>query len=1705
MGFMQEVFSRIERGQTRQQIDRFAKDNGELPLSGYPTFEQAYEARPGTPVRAGKVAGSALAGLTAPVAAPPGSAGRPVANIDGSISVGSQRFGSMAEYQNWQAGQLIQLAQGSGDTPITMRDLATAGPSGAVDQAIGLNEAAKPVFEADGSVTLGDRVFPSRAMYQRHNRETALAAAFGTVPDDPRLNNNDPYRRAYQRVFGEEAPYVGGRVTAAVEGEGPNPDRDRNTFIGAVDAAGRGAADILSLSLADEFAAGMDTLTSGGTFKDNLLAQRETDRRDERVNPYARISGQLAGGLLIPSKVSGTTRTAARTAMRTGVGRDAAIAAGRRAGTWRMMGEGAAYGAGYGAGAGETPGERLGGGIFGGALGASLGFGVGIGAERAPAVLKYLRGGSAGRSQPLPGLPTPAALDDIPPPPAGFTMDAPPPAAAADDVADAGERTLYHGSVGDWLPENPSELGMTFYAEDVPNALRYAEAGTGGRRAAAGEGSVRAQTVPDSARILDLTSPDGLEVLANLPATGRMSSIIVNDAKRDLSRIANGENSNLASGSFWALTKRAAASDAAGIRSEIADALAERGYTGIRFLDDRNPSVALFDDVRAGLPADASASVPELMAAVDRGGYAAAADLLAGAQRRTASRMAMEADGPASISAPASGGRVVDRIDVGSVPPPPPGYMLDAPIGRARPMGEQASPEELAAIARGVLPGDVRPIPSNVVETMEEAAALSDRMRPLLPAPNERDALSTRALPSPTGGAPVRNRGPVDLVGWLRTQGGLRDQGGELSAMGIDNTPRKLPFGQVENRLGRLVADEGMTLDDAALRAWEAGYFPNHTSRPTIDEFLEALGNTHAGNARSFHPDDLAEVAAFENAQAQRYAVEAARQDGVPLADDLGRPIGMEDLDANAPPVTAYEDLPKLGGKVGNINLENIETRGDIRRLLQTTENRFGGFDAARRGRITQAETEALASELKMTVDDLLKRRRGQALNAEEALAARQLLAKSSDEMLTLARRYDGTGSSDDLAAFQRALLRHAAIQEQVSGAAAEAGRALAQYKQLAKASAVYGRVLDNKLGSTVGGADRLDEVARGILDLHRAGAAPGDINSFATKALKPTWKDKLVELWYNSLLSSPQTHIVNSLSNTLTSLSQIPEYAAASVLGQLRRGSADRVLASELGPRVVGMIEGAKQGLVSFGRTLRTGEVPDLVTKVEARTQHAISGIKGSIIRTPSRLLAAEDEFFKSVARKMETNGLAIRRAKAEGLKGDAMKARAADLMANPTDDMLRSSLDYARYLTYQRPLGAAGQSISRFTQAMPLAKLVIPFVRTPLNIFKYVGERSPFAPLMKEWRAEVMAGGARRDLALARATMGTGIASWIYSLAAGGNITGAGPLDANARELMKADGWQPFSIRVGDTWYSYQRMDPFAMTIGVAADLYEKRTHMTDRQAEHETGLLIASIMQNLADKTWLSGASDFAKAMDDPQRFLPSYIGRTAGSMTVPTIVAAGTRTIDPVQRDTRTPLDYIKARIPGLSSTLPARRDVFGRPVEREGGVGPDFLSPIATKAARNDPLVREMLDINARFGKMPRRIKGVQLTPQHYSEMTRMAGQKIERGVRAAMASPSWRTLSDQGKVKVVDRIKREAREDARDRILQRMVVDGGVLNLSDEAPSRNIIDATGRQAAHPSAPALPPPPPGFDLDQPRRRRRTRRDDLPPPPPGFSID
>ena len=76
------------------------------------------------------------------------------------------------------------------------------------------------------------------------------------------------------------------------------------------------------------------------------------------------------------------------------------------------------------------------------------------------------------------------------------------------------------------------------------------------------------------------------------------------------------------------------------------------------------------------------------------------------------------------------------------------------------------------------------------------------------------------------------------LLAFLKRKGGLKDYGGELKS----RDAQKLYPG--------LVSNKGMNFDDAALLAWQYGYFPSKMDRPDINEFLEAVDESLRGNHR---------------------------------------------------------------------------------------------------------------------------------------------------------------------------------------------------------------------------------------------------------------------------------------------------------------------------------------------------------------------------------------------------------------------------------------------------------------------------------------------------------------------------------------------------------------------------------------------------------------------------------------------------------------------------------------------------------------------------------------------------------------------------------------------------------------------------------------------------------------------------------------
>lgn len=715
--------------------------------------------------------------------------------------------------------------------------------------------------------------------------------------------------------------------------------------------------------------------------------------------------------------------------------------------------------------------------------------------------------------------------------------------------------------------------------------------------------------------------------------------------------------------------------------------------------------------------------------------------------------------------------------------------------------------------------------------------------------------------------------------------------------------------------------------------------------------------------------------------------------------------------------------LPKYAGGNLAINLERVGGDYSVKKLINDTAGeRKTLINEARRGEIKHEATREMADNLGMTYESLLKRRKGQAFNAEEALAARDVLTTSAARVNELRKKAVKTNSDAALASFRLALDRHALIQAEVSGIATEAGRALQAHRiqsmqKGAEASGNYKAMLE-----ALGGREMNEIILDRIKNIDPENQVA--VNIFIRDVTKATTPDKIYEAWINALLSSPTTHVVNITSNTLTALTAIPESFTGAAIDFARAkatGTPRERYFGESAHKVYGVWDGLKEG-VRKGIWSFVNEMPtEGISKLEVGRVKAIKGKKGEVARLPGRFLITADEFFKAVNYTTEVRALAYRQAVKEGMSGKARSKRIAEIIQNPSKELKQAATKEMLYRVFQQDLGPGAKKISGLRRHWGL-RYIAPFIRTPVNIAKFGLERTPLnygRILHKALKGELKKGELSTELG--RATVGSMIGAAVFMHALEGNITGRGPDSKAERQALMRSGWQPYSVKVGDTYYSYGRLEPLGMVLGLHADASEIWEEMKEDEREDVATLIVKAITQNLTSKTWLRGVGDLMNAMTDPTRYAETWTQRVAGTV-VPSGVAAVARGMDPTLRRAETILEKVRSRIPGHSKKGLPRLDLWGEPIRYGGGPMAQVFSPIYVSKKSASAIDHEMVRLEMTVGMPSKKIKGVKLTPAEHNEYIRLAGTMAKERLDKLVASKKYKTMPDELKAKVIKTI-----------------------------------------------------------------------------------
>jgi hypothetical protein len=387
--------------------------------------------------------------------------------------------------------------------------------------------------------------------------------------------------------------------------------------------------------------------------------------------------------------------------------------------------------------------------------------------------------------------------------------------------------------------------------------------------------------------------------------------------------------------------------------------------------------------------------------------------------------------------------------------------------------------------------------------------------------------------------------------------------------------------------------------------------------------------------------------------------------------EDVTRTAG-----AAVPPVQPPTEIGTLmpeEGFAGNIRLSKYpeELQTQIKAAFEAAPEKF---EEARRGVIPDAQVQEQAKALVESVGGNFRKQmqgwqKGQAWNAEEILALREVLTTNTKAVLEAQQAVRQTDSTENLAKLQEALMQQASTQEMVSGVTAEAGRALRQFRQTlsgAIASGDQAKIAD--ILDKVGGRGKVEDIAKGLSQIDITDQEA--VFKFIRNATKPELGDYLMEIFYNSILSGPRTHLVNAIGNTLSTLMAPVERAAAGAVDvglSAATGAPRSRFVGEVAPEVFGMARGITEGVTKALYVLRKGYSLDDLAKLEIRKPQAFKGTAGDVLNIPSRMLAASDALFRSVNYSGALNAGAYRIARQEGLKGEELAARTAELLADP------------------------------------------------------------------------------------------------------------------------------------------------------------------------------------------------------------------------------------------------------------------------------------------------------------------------------------------------------------------------------------------------------------------------------------------------------
>ncbi|MCK9460656.1 MAG: hypothetical protein M0R80_13540 [Proteobacteria bacterium] len=558
-----------------------------------------------------------------------------------------------------------------------------------------------------------------------------------------------------------------------------------------------------------------------------------------------------------------------------------------------------------------------------------------------------------------------------------------------------------------------------------------------------------------------------------------------------------------------------------------------------------------------------------------------------------------------------------------------------------------------------------------------------------------------------------------------------------------------------------------------------------------------------------------------------------------------------------------------------------------------------------------------------------------------------------------------------------------------------------------------YRRLVAEKLGLPVFSEDMAKQLMKLANDAQTLKGRDAEIARGKMKEilslLKPATLGQKVDSFRRiAMLLNPKTHVRNIGGNVILAafenIKDIPGSLAdmAITAGRKARGVKDATRTT-LMPSIEGAITQGKGFVEGAGRVysdVKHGVDTTPSGQYEIRSGKSFKSPIGKALEgTTNTLLKAGDvPFYQAAYRDTLRQQMKIHKV---DTPTEAMDAAARSVAEHRT---FQNDSDIAKGVKYlQGGLNYVGSAAGLGTKEWGLGNVDIPFVKTLGNIMDKAVDYSPVGFLSAAKHAYTSTRKGVFDQkavvdAIGRSVVGSATILLGYDLCKAGVITGQQDKDTDVAAFNRNVGKMPYSFNMsaakrlvtgndpspqkGDVIRTYDFAQPISVALAMGADIYngiKDRKKASDMVVEAiKSGgntLLKQSVMQGIQK---MMGGYDAMQGILDtvlqtPLQFVPTLSGQVAKSVDDKTRETYSDSTTGEIG-------NKIKAKIPWLSKSLPARADTLGKDMPSvQGGnsIWNTYFNPSTTKEFTPSPVEQKIMDVYKATGDktvLPRSVK-----------------------------------------------------------------------------------------------------------------------------------